>query len=67
MQLHQIFIGLGLVLVVFGILLYLKVPLFKLPGDISYHKDGFSFYFPLTTSLLISLILSILAAIFLKK
>ena len=32
----------------------------KLPGDISVKRDGFSFYFPLTTSILISIVLSLL-------
>ena len=32
----------------------------KLPGDISVKLDGFSFYFPLTTSILISIVLSLL-------
>jgi hypothetical protein len=33
----------------------------KLPGDIFIKKDSFSFYFPLTTSILISVIISVLA------
>jgi len=36
---------------VFGLFRYLG----KLPGDIHYRKDNFSFYFPITTMLLISL------------
>jgi hypothetical protein len=32
----------------------------KLPGDISVKRDGFSFYFPLTTSILVSIVLSLL-------
>lgn len=30
----------------------------RLPGDFSFHRDGFSFYFPLTTLLLVSAVLS---------
>ena len=33
----------------------------KLPGDILIKKDSFSFYFPLTTSILIGVIISVLA------
>ncbi len=33
----------------------------RLPGDISYQKDGFSFYFPVTTCILVSVVLSLLA------
>ncbi len=32
----------------------------KLPGDISIKRDGFSFYFPFATSILISVVLSLL-------
>jgi hypothetical protein len=38
----------------------------KLPGDISIKRDGFSFYFPLTTGILLSIVLS-LVAYFLSK
>ncbi len=54
----------GVVLVIAGVLLVLagKVPwLGRLPGDISIRKGNFSFYFPLATCLLISLILSLIA------
>lgn len=39
----------------------------KLPGDISVKRDGFSFYFPLTTSILISVVLSLLAYFLSKR
>ena len=35
------------------------LPLGKLPGDISIEKENFTFYFPITTSIVISLILSV--------
>ncbi len=35
------------------------LPLGKLSGDISIEKENFKFYFPLTTSIVISLILSV--------
>lgn len=53
----------GLVLVAAGLLLSLapRVPwLGRLPGDIMIKKEGFSFYMPLTTSLLVSALLSLL-------
>lgn len=37
------------------------LPLGRLPGDIFIQRDGFSFYFPLTTMILISLVLTIVA------
>ena len=39
----------------------------KLPGDISIKRDGFSFYFPLATSILISVVLSLLAYFLSKR
>jgi hypothetical protein len=32
----------------------------RLPGDIRIERDGFSFYFPLTTSLLVSVVISVI-------
>jgi len=59
----------GLVLIGAGLLFLLadKVPwLGKLPGDITIKRDNFSFYFPLGTCILISVILSLLFWIFRK-
>lgn len=39
----------------------------RLPGDILIKKENFTFYFPLTTSLLLSLALSLLLIFFHKK
>jgi len=39
----------------------------RLPGDISIKRDGFSFYFPLTTSILISVVLSLLVYFLSKR
>jgi hypothetical protein len=60
--LGKILIYLGLMLIVIGVVLTLagKMPwLGRLPGDISIERDNFSFYFPLATSILISVILSL--------
>jgi hypothetical protein len=53
---------LGLVLVLLGLLwpLIQKIGLGRLPGDIVIRRDHFHFYFPLTTSLLISILLSLI-------
>lgn len=42
------------------------LPLGRLPGDIYIKKPNFSFYFPITTMILISIVLSLLAKIFFK-
>ena len=60
----------GIALIVVGLILTAapKVPfLGKLPGDIFVKKDGFTFYFPIATSILISIFLTILISLFLKK
>jgi hypothetical protein len=60
----------GIVLLVAGAALYfLKgIPfLGKLPGDILIKKENFTFYFPLATSLLLSLLLTLLLYFFKKS
>ena len=47
--------AIGVVFVVTG---KLGVPLGRLPGDIAIDRPGFSFYFPITTSILVSVVLS---------
>ena len=42
-------------------------PIGKLPGDILIKRDNFTFYFPITTSILASVILSLLAWLLLRK
>ena len=53
----------GGVIIVIGLLLVFSqyIPFFgKLPGDIFVKKDNFSFYFPIVTFLIISIILTII-------
>ena len=44
--------------------LWERFPLGRLPGDIVYRREGFTFYFPWVTSIVISIVLMILFAIF---
>jgi hypothetical protein len=63
-------IAIGIVLVIVGIFVTVagKIPgVGKLPGDIFIKKDNFSFYFPLTTCILLSVIFSALMYLFGKK
>ena len=56
-------IGLGIVLVILGLLWQLGVKFTgfgRLPGDIAIEKPGFSFYFPVTSSLFLSVFLSVI-------
>ena len=65
--LGRMLIVFGVVLVVVGGLLLLggKVPLLgRLPGDIVVQRESFRFYFPLTTSILLSLLLTLLFGLF---
>jgi hypothetical protein len=60
-------IALGVLLVIVGVLFLLapKIPwLGKLPGDISFKRGNVSFYFPLGTCILISIILTLLLYLF---
>lgn len=60
----------GVVLIIVGTLLTLggKIPwLGKLPGDIYVQKKHFSFYFPLTTCLLISLIITLVLWLIVRR
>jgi hypothetical protein len=59
----------GLVLIIVGIAFILgsKIPhLGRLPGDIYIQRKGFTFYFPITTAILISILLSLIFWIFNK-
>jgi hypothetical protein len=63
------FIILGVLFIVMGLAFMFgdRIPfLGKLPGDIYIKRERFSFYFPLTTSILISIVLTILFSIFRK-
>jgi hypothetical protein len=55
-------IALGMLLVALGLLwpLLSKLGLGSLPGDIRIERKGYSFYFPLTSGVLVSLVLSII-------
>ena len=61
-QVARALIGFGLLLVVVGALLLLgqRLGLGRLPGDILVKRPGFSFFAPLTTSIVVSLVLTLL-------
>lgn len=65
----KLFIILGVVLVVLGLGITFadRIPYIgRLPGDIYIKREKFSFYFPIATSLIISIILTIFFSIFRK-
>ncbi|MEZ0343534.1 MAG: DUF2905 domain-containing protein [Caldimicrobium sp.] len=69
--------GLGKFLILFGVIVILigllltflpKIPFIgKLPGDIYIKKDNFTFYFPLGTSILLSILLTLLLNLLFRK
>jgi hypothetical protein len=70
MQLGKLLIFIGISMILIGGLIVLagKIPwLGKLPGDILVEKKNFSFYFPLTTSIILSIILSLLFYFFTRR
>jgi uncharacterized membrane protein YkgB len=67
--LGKMLILLGVFIILIGLLLLIgeKIPwVGRLPGDIIIRKKNFTFYFPIVTSILISIILTLLFALFRK-
>jgi hypothetical protein len=66
MDMQRFLIGLGLVILVGGLLwpFLSRIGLGRLPGDIVYQRGNATFYFPLATSILISIVLSLLLWLF---
>ncbi|MBS3907088.1 MAG: DUF2905 domain-containing protein [Syntrophaceae bacterium] len=67
--LGKLLILLGVFIILMGLLLMMgdKIPwIGKLPGDIVIKKEKFTFYFPLATSILISLLITLFFALFRK-
>ena len=66
-SLGKILIIIGAVIVGIGLILTLgdKIPwIGKLPGDIYIKRDRFTFYFPIVTCIIISLLLTLLFSLF---
>jgi Protein of unknown function (DUF2905) len=67
-ELGKLLLGLGGLLVVIGAVLLLAgrwgIPLGRLPGDFAYRGKNVSVFFPLGTSILISIVISILFYLF---
>jgi hypothetical protein len=66
MQRALIVIGLVILAVGLSWPLIGKLPLGRLPGDIVIDRPGFKFFFPLTTGILVSIVLSLIAWLFRK-
>ena len=64
----RILVLLGVVLVAIGLAWpwLQKLPFGRLPGDISIKREGFQFFFPLTTCILISIVITLILWLFRK-
>jgi hypothetical protein len=54
----------GGLLIIVGIIIKLGLPIGRLPGDIYIKKENFTFYFPITTGILVSIVLSFILKLF---
>jgi hypothetical protein len=50
----------GLLITGIGLLVTLGFPIGRLPGDMSIRRGSFSFYFPITTSIILSILLTLI-------
>jgi hypothetical protein len=66
MDVQRLLIGLGLVILVIGVIwpTLSRIGLGRLPGDIMFQRGGATFYFPLVTCIIVSLVLSMLFWLF---
>ena len=66
--LGRLLLGLGAIIALIGVLLIVAehfpgLRIGRLPGDISVERQNFRFYFPLGTSILVSIVLSVVASL----
>jgi hypothetical protein len=65
MNMQKILITIGLIILLIGLFWPLldKIPFGRLPGDIIISRPGFRFYFPITTSVIISIVIAVIVKI----
>ncbi|GBF35327.1 hypothetical protein DCCM_4450 [Desulfocucumis palustris] len=66
----KIIVIMGIILVVTGLLLMFSGKIFnfgKLPGDILIRKGNFTFYFPLVSMILLSILLTVILNLFFRR
>jgi hypothetical protein len=62
-MLGKTLIVIGLAIAGLGVVMMLGLPLFRLPGDFYVRRGNVSFYFPLATSIVLSILLTLLMAL----
>ena len=60
----KLLVLIGLAIAGVGLLVMLGVPFGRLPGDIAVRRGNFSFYFPLVTSIILSILLTLIFNLF---
>ena len=60
----KVLVVVGLVIAGLGVITMLGFPLGRLPGDFAVKRGSVSFYFPLATSIVLSILLTLLFALF---
>ena len=58
----KLLVLIGLLIAGVGLLMLLGLPLFRLPGDFVVRRGPVAFYFPLTSSIILSILLTLLFA-----
>ena len=59
----KLLVVVGVIIAGIGVLIMIGIPIGRLPGDLVYRKGNATFYFPLVTSIVLSVILTLLFAI----
>ena len=59
---QKLLVTIGLVILIIGLLwpVISKLGLGRLPGDILIRREGFTFYFPLATSIIVSVVITLI-------
>jgi len=63
----RLLIVLGLLVAGVGLLVSLGLPIGRLPGDITIRRGNFTFYFPLATSIIASIVLTLIMMLFSRR
>jgi hypothetical protein len=58
---------LGLLIAGVGLLMTLGLPVGRLPGDFTIRRGNFTFYFPLATSIIVSILLTLVMMFLMRK
>ena len=60
----QWLMGIGLLIAAVGVVMWLGVPIGRLPGDIVIRRENATFYLPITTCIVVSLLLTLVGQLF---